>query len=149
MAKIFSVEPISEAQIADWKEKHRGVFDIDVPATDEDDDLLIEANAEMKLAKALPESTDDEKALKEQAIADAQAKLDSVKILKGYFRKVGIDELGMVDGQKNKLKGSLILYNTSLLGGHPAFENDEDVKIAALKQMGVVLKQRSAVIKKL
>lgn len=70
-------------------------------------------------------------------------------IVTGYFRKPSINELGMVAKKDTGLKDVEVIYNTCFLGGHPAFMNDDDVKMAALRQMGSIIKVRNAEIKKL
>ena len=106
---ILTTEPISGNQIADWKEKHKNVFQISVPNE------------------------------------------DSTEELHGYFRKPTIDELALATGgnKDNPLKASLVIYNSCLLGGHPAFAEDESVKMAAMSKFGTLMKVREAEIKKL
>ena len=73
---------------------------------------------------------------------------DSPKVT-GYFRKPSVDELGLMQQASNKVAAVKILYNTCLLGGHPLFENDEDIMQGAMKQFQTVLKTRYSEIKKL
>ena len=75
---------------------------------------------------------------------------DSVHIT-GYFRKPSIDEIGLATSGNDKtpLKATMVMYNTCLLGGHPEFDTNEDVKRAALSQFKDVLKTRTATITKL
>lgn len=115
MKKLLSIEAMPQAQIDAWKQTHKDVFAISVPATDED-----------------------------------SGKEDGEK-LTGYFRKPKLDELGMAAqaSRDNALKASQVIYNTCLLGGHPAFADDEDVVRAALSKFGDVIKTREAQIKKL
>lgn len=114
MKKLLSTEQIPQAQIEAWKQTHKDVFAISVPASDDDTD-------------------------------------DKSETLTGYFRKPKLDELGMAAqaGRDNALKASQVIYNTCLLGGHPAFADDEDVVRAALGKFGDVIKTREAQIKKL
>lgn len=82
---------------------------------------------------------------------DDDAVTEDMQKLTGYFRKPKLDELGMAaqTGKDNALKASQVIYNTCLLGGHPAFAEDEDVVRAALSKFGDVIKTREAQIKKL
>lgn len=115
MKRLLTTEPIPQAQIDAWKQLHKDVFAITVPATDED-----------------------------------EGKEDG-EVLTGYFRKPKLDELGMAAqaSRDNALKASQVIYNTCLLGGPPAFVEDEDVVRAALGKFGNVIKTREAQIKKL
>jgi len=73
------------------------------------------------------------------------------KKLAGYFRKPKIDELGMATAanKDNPLKATQVIYNTCFLGGHPDFEKDEDIKMAAMSKFGEIIQVREAEIKKL
>jgi hypothetical protein len=115
MKRLLTTETIPQAQIDAWKQLHKDVFAITVPATDED-----------------------------------EGKEDG-EVLTGYFRKPKLDELGMAAqaSRDNALMASQVIYNTCLLGGHPAFNDDEDVVRAALAKFGNVIKTREAQIKKL
>lgn len=76
---------------------------------------------------------------------------DEAPAITGYFRKPSIAEIGIATqgNEKNPLNSSLMLYNTCLLGGHPDFDTDEEVKRAAISQFKDILKTRTASIKKL
>lgn len=106
--KPFSEEPLKPEVIADFKEKHKNVFEITVGEGDE------------------PKVT-------------------------GYFRKPTISELSvLLNGDKEKIfDQTLTMFNTCLLGGHPSFETDDDVKLAAIQVFSEVIKARQASIKKL
>lgn len=123
MKKVFSEEPLAPEVIADFKAKHKGVFCISVPATDE------------------------------PPVDDSGNELP-VQMLDGFFRRLTIDEIGLAQRASttnnllDPVKSVLIMYNTSLIGGHPAFESDEEVKRAALEQFKTVIKARTATIKK-
>jgi len=68
----------------------------------------------------------------------------------GYVRKPDLEEIGIVTSgnKENPVKAVIVLYNTCLLGGHPSFETDKDVRDAAIKQFEDILKTRQATIKK-
>lgn len=153
MAKLLSEQPFAEEQLQAWKIEHGRVYTITMPETEEEEELLAEATAELQKAEALPEkdeignTLEAETELKEKAVQAAKEKLAQVKYINGYFRKPTISELGMVES-KGKIAASVVIYNTCLLGGHPLFDKDESVKLSAMEQFGSIITKRTATIKK-
>lgn len=126
MKPIVTTDPISEMQIAEWKEKYpRGIFEIEVACSDEP---LIRQKEGGKEGETE----------------------EYYEYIKGYFRKPDVTEIGLATqgNEKAPLKIVGIIYNTCFIGGHPDFQSNEDVKLSAYEKMAKLTKKRVSVIKK-
>jgi hypothetical protein len=153
MKKVITEGPVSDAQIAEWKKEYGAdrvkVIEVTTVAAEEALERL--AEIEVLLAKTPEKIGTKLNSAYTDLVTEKNCLLTpSLEVIKGYFRKPSVDELGIAS-QGNEgapLKVSTIVYNTCLLGGHPDFETDEDVKMAALKQFKGILKGRTASLKK-
>lgn len=69
----------------------------------------------------------------------------------GYFRKPSINELTTAQEAAGNsfIKLGLAIVNTCLLGGHPSFGDNDEVKRACIEQFKDIIKIRKANLKKL
>lgn len=163
MTKVFA-ENIDEAQIEAWKKEYGSVFEIAIDDTDE----VAAADYEKLVSDLIAQAVQLKKIEESQKENWQQLATDNLpavvvilgfspsdymasnpkKSIVGYFKKPSNTEIGLISAVKNEFEGAMIMYNSCLLGGHPSFEKDDDVKRAAFNQFPALLKTRVSSLKK-
>lgn len=69
----------------------------------------------------------------------------------GYFRKPNLDIVSAANkvGKTDMIRGGLVAFESTFLGGDPIIKEDDEVKMSAIEAVGQLFKVREAEVKNL